>query len=342
MRMSRWPVVLGLAVVLSVASGFAAPWVFAQAPLPITIGYQEAIDWPLFTAKSLKLFEKVGLMPAFEKLVAGAPVIAAAESKRIDVLTVGPVAFLLGLSRGVDRVMIGIPYEGAYAEGLVARRGGGIDRVGDLKGKRIGYVGESTAYYGLMMMLRQHGVPLDQVTLLHMSPTEQVAAMARRDIDAAMTWEPWIQRMVHDANAKIVAIEGDVGIYTNVGGYVASRDWLRDNRETAVRFLRAILMAHDVLQKDRAVGMNALAEEMGIKRMWAEAIYRAAPPPDIYQLADPRYRYSLIKGAGFHRRLGYVAAFLLEKKVIPEPVDLSDALDVSIFTEALRTWTKGQ
>ena len=34
-----------------------------------------------------------------------------------------------------------------------------------------------------------------------------------------------------------------------MGVYAARHDWLRDNRETAVRFLRALLIAYDVLQK---------------------------------------------------------------------------------------------
>jgi ABC-type nitrate/sulfonate/bicarbonate transport system substrate-binding protein len=32
------------------------------------------------------------------------------------------------------------------------------------------------------------------------------------------------------------------GIYTNVAGNSARRDWLKDNREIAVRFLQALLM----------------------------------------------------------------------------------------------------
>ena len=166
--------------------------------------------------------------------------------------------------------------------------------------------------------------------------------MAKKDIDAAVAWEPWMQRMVYEANARIIATEGDIGIYTNVASYSARRDWLRDNRETAVRFLRALLMAYGVSQKDPTVGVRALAQEMGIQEEWAEKIYRDAPPPKIYEWANPRYDYSLVKGSPLHRRLGYLTTFLRDEKVIPTPVDLRDALDVSVITEVLKTWKKGQ
>ena len=327
---------------LSVGSGFAAPGVLAQAPLPITIGYQATADWLLFTARELKLFELAGLAPTYVKFVAGAPMIAAAESKGIDVASVGSVPFLVGLSQGVDWVMIGIHSEGAYAEGFVARKDSGINTLADLKGKRIGYFRASTTHYAVLTALRQLGIRPDQVTLLHMPPGEQLFRMANKEIDAAVAWEPWMQRMVHVANARIIATEGDLGIYTNVATYSVRRDWLRDNRGTAVRFLGALLMAYGVLQKDPMVGVRALAGEMGINEAWAETIYRDAPPPKNTEWANARYNYSLIKGAPWHRRLGYLGTFLLDEKVISKPVDVREVMDVSVITEVLEAWKKGR
>jgi aliphatic sulfonates family ABC transporter substrate-binding protein len=342
MRRSMVPVVIVISFVLSVGPVFAAPQALGQTPLPIRIGYQATPDWLLFTARDLKLLEKAGLAPTYVKFVAGAPMIAAAESKSIDVADLGTVPFLVGLSQGVDWVMIGISTEGAYTEGVAVRKDSGIDTLAELKGKRIGYFKGSTADYGLMMALRQQGIRLDQVTLLNMPPAEQLAALANKAIDAAMVWEPWLQRMVHEANAKIIATEGDFGIYTNVTGYAARGDWLRNNKETAVRFLQALLMAYEVLQKDPSIGVRTLAGEMGIKEAWVKEIYQDAPPPNMYWWTDHGYRYSLVEGSGLQRRLGYLATFLFEEKVISKEVDVSEALDVSVVTEALRTWKSGQ
>ena len=335
---STVPVVLVISLMLPMGSLFTASQALAETPLPIKIGYQATPDWLLFTARELKLFEKAGLAPTYVKFVAGAPMIAAAQSKSIDVADLGTVPFLVGLSQGADWVMIGISTEGAYAEGIVARRDSGINSPADLRGKRIAYFKGSTAQYGLMMVLRQQGIRLDQVTLLDMPPAEQLPALANKEIDAAMVWEPWMQRMVHEANAKIIATEGDFGIYTNVTGYAARRDWLRDNKETAVRFLRALLTAYDVLQRDPSIGVRTLAGEMGIKEAWVKEIYRDAPPPNMHWSTDRGYRYSLVEGSGLQRRLGYLATFLFEEKVISKEVDVSEALDVSVITEALRTW----
>ena len=55
-----------------------------------------------------------------------------------------------------------------------------------------------------------------------------------------------------------------------------------------------------------------------------------------------RYDYSLVKASPLHRRFGYLATFLLDEKIIPKPVDVSEALDASIISEALKTWKRGQ
>jgi ABC-type nitrate/sulfonate/bicarbonate transport system substrate-binding protein len=344
MRRSWVSAIVATTLVVSVGSVISAHRAWAQTPLPITIGYQSssADDWLLFVARDQWLFEKAGLAPIYVKYEEGAPMIAAAQSKSVDVVMVKTIPFLLGLAQGVDWVMIGIYAEGAYSEGIVARNDSGIDTIADLKGKRIGYYRGSSAHYGIMMILRQFGIHLDQVKLLDMSPEKQMAALKNREIDAAIVWEPWIQKMLHVANTKLITTEGDLGIHTNVVGITARHDWLRDNRETAVRFLRALLMAYEILQKNPNVGINAVAMDMEIEKTWAKKIFRDSPPPNIYWWADRGYRYSLVEDGGFHRRLGYLAKFLLDEKLTTQEVDVSNALDASIITEVLKTWKKDQ
>ncbi|MBV2131939.1 aliphatic sulfonate ABC transporter substrate-binding protein [Pseudomonas sp. MAP12] len=320
----------------------ASPPSAQRSPLPMTIGFQSNTDWLLLVARDLHLFEQAGLRPSFVKFVAGPPMIAAARERSIDVASIGSVPFISGLTQGVDWVVVGINPENAYGEGLVARRGSGIETVADLAGKRIGFYRGSTAHFGLMMALRQLGIRRDQVELLDMSPAEQLSALAGNRIDAAMVWEPWMQRMVHETQGRLIVTEGAMGIYASVSVYAARSEWLSNNREAAVRFLRALLMASEVMQKAPEVGIRALAREMSIKEEWAEAIYENSPPPDLSLWVDPRYRYSLVKGAEFHRRLGYLVTFLLEEEVISEEVDVRNILDVSVIAEALKAPEAGR
>jgi len=325
---------VGLVLAGSVALG-------QQASLPIDIGYQSNTDWLLFVAKGLNLFEKAGLAPTFVKFPSGPPMAEAARERKIDVASIGIVPYLRGLAEGVDWVIVGINPEGAYGEGLVARKDSGIASLSDLPGKRIGYARGTNAHFGLLMTLKQIGVRRDQVTLLDMAPAEQMTALANGEIDAAMVWEPWMQKMVHQADSRIMLREGDLGIYTAVSVYAVRREWLQANRAAAVRFLDAILVAGEIMQKDPRIGLRALAAEMGIREGWAEEIYDNSPPPKMSLWTDSRYRYSLVKDSAFHRRLGYLSNFLFDEKISSQRVDVRDVLDASLITEAVKASETG-
>lgn len=48
------------------------------------------------------------------------------------------------------------------------------------------------------------------------------------------------------------------------------------------------------------------------------------------------------RGRAFQRRLGYLATFLFDEKVVSKPVDVREALDASVITEPLEAWKRGQ
>jgi len=311
-----------------------------QAPLPIKIGYQAVASWLLFGARSLKLYEKAGLAPTFVKFTAGAPMIAAAQSQSIDVAMVGTVPFLAGVASGVDWVYIGVDNEYPRAVGFVARKDSGIDSVADLTGKTIGFFRGSTSHYAVLAVLKRQGIATNQVKLLQLEPAQQVAAMMNHQIDVAATWEPWMQKMVYQANGKIVAREADMGLYTGLGVWAVRRSWLAANRDTARRYLEALVMAYDALAKDPSPAINAVMQEMGIPEEWARAIFKEAGLPAIYKQTDPSYRYSAAKDSALQASLADLATFLFEEKVVPKHVDVSGLVDGTVLAEVLAAHKK--
>jgi len=309
-------------------------------PLPIKIGYQAVASWLLFGARSLKLYEKVGLAPTFVKFTAGAPMIAAAQSQSIDVAMVGTVPFLAGVASGVDWVYIGVDNEYPRAVGFVARKDSGVASLADLSGKTIGFFRGSTSHYAVLTVLKRQGIATSQVKLLQLEPAQQVAAMINKQIDVAATWEPWMQKMVHQADGKIIAREADIGLYTGLGVYAVRSGWLKANPETARRYLRALVAAYDVLEKDPSPAINAVMQEMGIPEDWARQIFKVAGLPAIYKQSDPTYRYSAAKGSPLQASLAELATFLYEEKVLTRQVDVSGLVEGGPMAEVLAAHKK--
>ncbi len=307
----------------------------ADAPRPITIGYQADPAWLQFAARQLHLFEKVGLAPKYVKFLAGAPMIAAAQSGGIDVASPGIVPFLTGVGQGVNWVAVGDDACGGTVEGFVARKGSGIKTIADLKGKKIGYFRASTSHYALVTALERNHIGPDQVQMLHMAPAQQLAAMINKDIDAAEVWEPWMQKMVHQANGQIIATEKDLGIYTACAVFAVRRDWLAGHRETLRRFLVALVLAQQALDKDKTPAVKFISQEMGIPDAWAVKIYEGDPPA-ITRWLDPNYEFSIGENGVLRGNLPKVAKFLYEQHVIPRPIDATNVIDASVIAQVLK------
>lgn len=66
----------------------------------------------------------------------------------------------------------------------LARRDAPIQKIADLKGKRVGYVRATTAHYFLSKQLAEVGLGFDDIQAINLTPADGLSAFARGDLDA--------------------------------------------------------------------------------------------------------------------------------------------------------------
>jgi sulfonate transport system substrate-binding protein len=305
--------------------------------LPVRIGIQAQPSWLLYAARDLKLFERAGLAPTYVRLTTGAQAMAAMQSKSIDVACPGITPFAAGIAQGVDWKAIGIDANMPGAEGFVARKDTDIRKLEDLKGKTIAVARGSTSYYGLLAALKSKSIGKGDVKLLLMGPPEQLGAMRNGNVDAVAVWEPWIQRHVTEDGARLIGMEEEYGIYTAMGVYAVDRDYAQKNPEVLDRFLRAILMAHEYVEKNGPdVALTAVADAMGVKKELTQIMYKEAGAPNVPRWTDPSFSYSIAKGGPFRAQAQTMADFLFAEGIIDKKADLSQAFDDSYIRRVLQ------
>ncbi len=87
-------------------------------------------------------------------------------------------------------------------------------------------------------------------TVVNVEAPEMVAALERGNIDAYAVWEPWVTRgLAAVKNTKVLKdqegiLEQGVYIYMNLG-------WIKKNPAQAEGFMRALVEATDIINKDR-------------------------------------------------------------------------------------------
>lgn len=123
-----------------------------------------------------------------------------------------------------------------------------IAKVEDLKGRKIG-ITPGTASESLWAEILKH-YKLDPAEynkgIVKVEAPEMLAAIERGDIHAFSNWEPWLSRTVL-ALPKTHVLRDNYGILQDLGYIYMNRGWIEKNRETAVKFMRAMVETADFI-----------------------------------------------------------------------------------------------
>ena len=174
-----------------------APALFARATnhFEKSFGESAKIEWKTFNAGS----------EAVEALFAG----------EIDILYVGPNPAINGFIRSKGqalRVISGVASGGAA---FVVRKDSGIEKFEDIQGKRVSAPQKgNTQDVALLHSMKEKGLaPKNQggnVEIFNISGGDQLTALSRAQVDAIWTVEPWVSRLVSEANGKILFEEKEL------------------------------------------------------------------------------------------------------------------------------------
>ena len=173
---------------------------------------------------------------------------------------------------------------------IVAKRSAGINRLGDLKGKRIVVPRNTSANYYLVAMLRSAGLQESDVTLVAAPATAMAAALAKGDADAISMWEPESENAVAVLGKDAVIFQ-DNKVYREMYSVYSTTDVMNDprRRKELVEFVRATLVAAADLQKDPK-RYFALISEMTkhpqdqVARSWEHHGFPLRVAPDLLNL----------------------------------------------------------
>jgi NitT/TauT family transport system substrate-binding protein len=151
------------------------------------------------------------------------------------------------------RVVAGAAANGAL---IVARKDAGISSLADLKDKKIatpqmGNTQDISARHYVMAVLKQ----ADTKNIVPVANAEQAAMMARKDIDAAWTPEPWGSRLVAEADGVVIAHEKDIKEMWPDGELaltvvITTPEFLRDHPDVLGKVLKAHVALTQRLQKE--------------------------------------------------------------------------------------------
>ena len=250
------------ALLLAAAAGFA--WLSPAAAQPVV----EAVignnfgHLPMFVGVEKGLFKKHGIDLKLKVVNTGTDMVSAMTKREVQIGDMSVTTFLKARHAGSPFLVIGMIMNDAttaFADNplaIVARKGSGIAKVEDLKGKRVGLAKEQTSDEYLKMVLAKRGMKYDEISIENiMAPPALGAALAEGKVDAIVSWEPFNVMAMSRAPESYEVLRGgghlsyimiatvhDPLVQENpkliqafVNGLAAASHYTRQNRDEAVQ-----------------------------------------------------------------------------------------------------------
>ncbi len=229
----------------------------AQTPTKITIGYptRSGASWPLWLAKHAGLYAKHGLDVTLEFGVHPAS-IAMLVSGQAQMVNYGVEQILTATARDPSMVMMGSSLnKGNFA--LIAQKG--IEKIQDLKGKRVGIgrLGDTLYVYTLDLM-QKYGMNARDVQWVPTGTdaTARAKMMFGGQIDASLMVAPAFYKLEAEGFKVVDLLANHPDIFVSTA-YVFRKSWAKENPDLVTRLIMAQTEAIARFYDDKAAAVQA-------------------------------------------------------------------------------------
>ena len=209
-----------------------------------------------YVAKEGGLFEKNGLDVTINTGPSGSAMVPFLVNNQVQAAYGSDLAGVI--NHQVDNNIVAVA-DGTYLwkwESVVGRN---VDSLEGLKGKKVGVaMGTGAEIFWRRLLASRKLNPAD-FTLVNVEAPEMLAALERGNIDAFAVWEPWPTRTLMAVKGSKILATAE-GIYNNINFIYMNRGWIEKNKDTSIKFMRALCEANDLIEKDRPAAAKMVAK----------------------------------------------------------------------------------
>lgn len=268
----------------------------AMVPTEINALLYVAQDQNIFASNSLQVTFKedydsgasaaVGMLNGEAELASASefPIVRQVFNKK-DIIDLGTIA----------------RYENTY---IIWHVDSGIQTMKDLKGKKIGITLQTISAFYLGRMLDLNGVNIQQVNLVDVKAPDAEKAITNRDVDAVVTWEPWVTQISQHLGQGVItqSLQNNQDAYWNL---VSTGAWIKKHSDAARRLLKSLAQAEDFIEDHQDKAKEIVRKRMKFDEAYLEHIW-------------PRYQFSLSLDQSLILAMEDQARWMIDNKLTTE------------------------
>ena len=249
----------------------------------------------------------------------GPPLAEEAGADKIDLAWVRSTPPIFGAAAGSDfKIIAAVKERDSQENSILVPAGSKIQKVEDLKGKKIAVPKGSSAHGLLLNALARVGLKGTDITPVFLAPADGLAAFSAGKVDALTIWDPFTIQAQQTLKAR--AITGGEPDEAGIGFEIASSKALEDDAKRAAiaDYVQRLSTAWKWAGTHPDEWGDAWAKESGLS---PEVTRKTAKvkASDIVPIDD-----------AIVDRSQALADLLADQKVLPSKIDFEDVVDTSV------------
>lgn len=280
----------------------------------IRIGYQK--NCPLNILKSQGTLEKKlkeeGISVKWIEFPAGPQLLEALNAGSIDFGRTGDTPPIFAQAAGIEFSYVASGYKKGKTSAVLVPQDSAIQKLEDLKGKKIAFTKGSSAHYLLLSTLKKAGLDYNDIEPVNLTPSDARAAFERGSVDTWVIWDPFLAVAEKESKARVLT-SGE-GLANDRDFYLASKDYLNTNKQTVDDVLAEVQKVSDWAKGHPDEVAGYLSPLVGIDE-------------DILRTAVQRRPYGVVKiDAEIETEQQKIAEAFYSIKLLPKEIKVEEAV----------------
>lgn len=296
----------------------------AKAEKKIIIGYTPWTGYgALFIAKEKGMFKNKGVDVELQSIEGVGDRKQALVANKIQAMAASLDVSVSAAGEGVPMKFVWAFDASNGADGLIVKKGRGIEKVADLKGKEVAYHKGSASHFFLSTILEKAGLTDADVKAVDMKASEAASAFMAGKVDAALTWEPHLSKATAAGDIVLSTTKDTPGLIADVLAF--REDMIKNDPQSVQAVVDALAEATDYLNKNPEEAAKILGNAFKMK---PEDVAADIKTVKFYDLAGNLEFYGTKDKPGPIFEVGKRAgAFYVKQKIVTQAPDLTKFID---------------
>ena len=310
---TAWSIVLAL-LLLAGLTALAFWWSLRQPepsapgqlrPLVIATNTEYLGACAVMAGQSQGYFARHGIAVQLQPYSTGKQALDAVLAGRADLATAADIVIMLAALDGKPLRILSTIHRAQRDHGVLARRGSGIVRPADLKGKRIGVTLRTSGHFTLAVYLNHQRLTVQDVQLVNYPPEAMLGAMQRREVDAVASWDPYLQAIATALGPDGMRFSAE-DIYESIYNLVAQAAYVEQHKPLLDDLLRALVDGERFCREHPAEAsafIGGLSQEGRAAMLagWSNNHFRLELEQDLLLALEDEARWAIQGGAARSR-----------------------------------------